>query len=674
MAKGNNFAKYKKDFDFSNNDNRNKNYSNTNNYHKANGNHYHNSNNGNKGLFVNPYSFIPISKQKPERIDAQKGMLSGRVLCTIDVQTPVFIPNTTFDYAENGHKHNVFYSYTDLSNEKSLKNEIQTPEKPIVPGSEIRGMIRNVYEQLTNSCFLEVDEFNLPYKRTNEPKELCIMCWNAEAGKWVLYYDIKKNKDYFVGVINNDVLYQKWGRNADFKRTHSQICNRYGIKNRVSFDTETGKIASSDNGSYYVHIPALMTSSKIVNNQKIFVANKQIIYKKPAPNSPCIELDNLTIERFEYVLGADENVKGGYGDLEVHKNYRKHYEHKLPLIVYVDKASKDTLFKDSVIYLSPACMGKEFFENKIPDILKMNAEHDKCNDPERACPACRLFGMVSENGTIKGRLRFCDAQSVDGTIKYSREITLPILASPRISSTEFYLRPPQNFKDGEIYKGIWNYDYFTTYSKMFMGKKSVTVFNRDSYDVQLAGRKVYWNRSFNHTTAQKTKMNTSVTPIEKGSFTFEVYFDKITEKELEKLLFCLELKDSAVENPTVHKIGTGKPIGMGQVKVLVNEVNLIEYKMNDTGEIERFDSIYSENEELRKEIEKGNEAKYIIKYSSDLKDKGLIDYPKGAHKSKGEIVEDIFTWFAKNRGSVSTPKIQQILPDILSDNQTLKKY
>ena len=669
MAKGNNnFSKYKKGFNFSADNSYGKGRNDS--YRNGNGNGSFRNNNDGKGFFVNPYSFIPVSKNEPERGAVKKGKLSGKISCTIEVKTPVFIPNTTFDYVEKEHKHNVFYSYTDLSGENELNNEVRTPEMPVVPGSEIRGMVRNVYEQLTNSCFLEVDEFNLPYKRTNEPKELCIMCWDEKSEKWILYYDVEKNKDYFVGVINNDILNMQWGRNADFKRVHSQICYKYGNKNRVNFDTTNGKITASANGGYYVHIPALMISSKKVNNQKILLANKQIIYKEPDADSAHIVLDEATIERFEYVLGADENVKGGYGDLEVHMNYRKHYEHKLPLIVYVDKSSKAAKFKNSVIYISPACMGKEFFKNKIPDILNKNREHDKCKNAKNACPACRLFGMVSEKGAVKGRLRFCDAKSVEGTIKYSDEITLPILASPRISSTEFYLRAPENYKEGDIYKGIWNYDYYTTYTKL--GGENQTI--RYPYIPEISGRKVYWNRNFTFAGAPKTKMNTSVTPIEKGQFTFEVYFDKLTEKELEQLLFCLELKDSDLENPTVHKIGTGKPIGMGQVKVLVNEINLTEYKMNVAGEIERIDSAYSSNQSVRSVIEAGDEAKYIIKYSSDIKDKALIDYPKGAHMSKGVMVEDVFTWFAKNRGSVSTPKIQQILPHISSDNQTLKKY
>ena len=705
MAKGkNNFDKYKKNFDFSNNDNRNKNYNNTNNSHRPDRNNHRSSNNGNGGLFVNPYSFIPISKQKPERADVKKGKLSGKISCTIDVQTPVFIPNTTFDYLENGHRHNVFYSYTDLSSEKKLNREIQTPEKPIVPGSEIRGMIRNVYEQLTNSCFLEVDEFNLPYKRTNEPKELCIMCWNEETGKWVLYYSVKEY--YFKGVISGSRLFAGWAKGDTFdsiKKKYTAVCNtyEYGKKNKIAFDPKNKTIIEAENLDYYVHIPVLMASKKELkdkngnvtkdfNNKPIKVptVNKQIIYTVPDTEAPHIELDEATLERFELVLGMDENVKGGYTDSGVNKDYnarkifesyKEHYRNKEPLIVYVDKASKDVEFKDCIIYLSPACMGKEFFENKIPAILEMNAEHNKCENAKTACPACRLFGMVSKNGAVKGRLRFCDAQAVNGTIKYSPEITLPVLASPRISSTEFYLKPPENFTEtvtdkygntNIIYKGLWNYDYFATYIKVDGENET----KRTPYTPELSGRKIYWNRSFNHTNAQKTKMNTSATPIEKGNFTFDIYFDKLTERELENLLFCLELKDSAVENSTAHKIGTGKPIGMGQVKVLVTGISLTEYKMNTVGEIERLDSIYSKNDDTRKEIEQSKEAQYIIKYSSDLKDKALIDYPKGEHMSKGEIVEDIFTWFAKNRGSVSTPKIQQILPDISADDQTLKKY
>lgn len=701
MAKGNNnFSKYKKGFNFSADNS----YGKGRNDSYRNGNGSFRNNNDGKGLFVNPYSFIPVSKNEPERGAVKKGKLSGKISCTIEVKTPVFIPNTTFDYVEKEHKHNVFYSYTDLSGENELSNEVRTPEMPVVPGSEIRGMVRNVYEQLTNSCFLEVDEFNLPYKRTNEPKELCIMCWDEEAGKWFLYHSVKEY--CFKGVISGSSFFASWAKGDTFdsiKKKYTLVCNtyQYGENNKIAFDPENKTIIESENLNYYVHIPVLMTSKKELKDKngniikdsnnnpiKVPTANKQIIYTVPDTETPHIELDKATLERFEYILGVDENVKGGYTDSGVNRDYnarkifesyKGHYRNKEPLLVYVDKASKDSGFKDSVIYLSPACMGKEFFKNKIPDILKMNAEHDKCNDPESACSACRLFGMVSENGAVKGRLRFCDAQSVNGTIKYSPEITLPILASPRISSTEFYLKPPENFaetfkdKRGNTntrYKGMWNYDYYATYIKVNGENETI----RTPYTPALSGRKVYWNRNFTFAGAPKTKMNTSVTPIEKGQFTFEVYFDKLTEKELEQLLFCLELKDSDLENPTVHKIGTGKPIGMGQVKVLVNEINLTEYKMNAAGEIERIDSAYSSNQSVRSVIEAGDEAKYIIKYSSDIKDKALIDYPKGAHMSKGVMVEDVFTWFAKNRGSVSTPKIQQILPHISSDNQTLKKY
>ncbi|MBR3789347.1 MAG: hypothetical protein IKJ86_05105, partial [Clostridia bacterium] len=160
--------------------------------------------------FVNPYSFIQLSKNEPSRKAVEKGEYTGKISCKLEVKSPVFIPNTSFDYKESEHKHNVFYSYSDLSNEKSLTDEIRKPQNPVIPGSEIRGMIRNVYEQLTNSCFSEVDEFNLPYKRTNEPKELCIMCWDEAEKVWKLYYNVKRNKDYYRGVVNGAKFDKDW--------------------------------------------------------------------------------------------------------------------------------------------------------------------------------------------------------------------------------------------------------------------------------------------------------------------------------------------------------------------------------------------------------------------------------------------------------------------------------
>ena len=136
--------------------------------------------------FINPYTFIPIPDKAPAREDIAntKGDLTGFIECSMEIKSPTFIPNTTERFSTETEEHYKydFYSYEDLS-KKDFPTE--PPKHPVIPGSEIRGMIRNVYEQLTNSCFPVVDENNWPYKRTNEPKKPYLLKW--ENNSWILY-------------------------------------------------------------------------------------------------------------------------------------------------------------------------------------------------------------------------------------------------------------------------------------------------------------------------------------------------------------------------------------------------------------------------------------------------------------------------------------------------------
>lgn len=642
--------------------------------------------------FVNPYSFIPIKDKEPTREEVNKGNLSGKISCTIEIVSPTFIPNTTksFAHPQNAdHKRKVFYSYEDLSGARDI-DDVRRPQNPVIPGSEIRGMIRNVYEQLTNSCFSEVDEFNLPYKRTNEPKELCIMCWDEEKEKWVLYTDLKKGEDYFTGaLISKDrgfhldrAGWKKYSR--QIKDLYKASCEKFLRENSIKVDYNPQNsdmvFPGNPNSDYHLHVAPMMY------NFMQSTANRMIVYKKPSGNG--IVLDKNTIERFEYVLGMNENVKGGYTDAvtnrdktvrDIFKKYINNYKSKkTPIVVYVDKHSKQKGFKDATIYISPSSMTKEYFSNKIPDVLHCNRKHDKCTDVKKVCPACRLFGTIlKEGGAIKGRVRFSDAvRDQETQVEYLREITLPILSSPRISSTEFYLKPPEELRCNEFgFDGIWNYDYYTTYRKIYnrQNNKSEIEFLRHKYDVELAGRKVYWNSKFKIEELDKGKMNSSVTPVNKGKFNFDVYFEDLTQAELEELLFCLELKDCSEKNNTVHKIGAGKPIGMGQVKITVKEpIERINY-MFENSLIKRVDTPYERNNEMKSEIENKEEAQMIIAYSSDLKldNDSMIEYPNAKNK-KGDST--VFNWFTQNRGVVTSPKIKQILPNILDDKKTLSKY
>ena len=60
------------------------------------------------------------------------------------------------------HKSYDFFSYTELEAGKTYENEYHIP---VIPGSEMRGVVRNVYETLTDSCMGVLNSEEYPVKR-----------------------------------------------------------------------------------------------------------------------------------------------------------------------------------------------------------------------------------------------------------------------------------------------------------------------------------------------------------------------------------------------------------------------------------------------------------------------------------------------------------------------------
>lgn len=683
--------------------------------------------------FINPYTFIPLDRNEPQRgaqDNSGKDTLSGFIDISVRIRedSPLFIPNTTKSFEEDvvvygkkgslpkkeEHFRKVFYSYRDLSGEEELTDGLRRPEQPVIPGSELRGMVRNVYEQLTNSCYPVIDENNLPYKRTNEPKLPCIMKWSQEKNCWMIYPDIRKGTDYFKGALLKNsagewflqedgwLAMEKWetikaqetgdrerkqlGR-KEIQRLRTEVSDNFRNGDPVRFQTKNRILKWDRNGEYILRIPSWMDGNKQnvrekdkdkkdgqqpddrpTSNQCIVYTANHLNDADGIPLSMEDERTRAAMERFEHVLGTgDKTIKGGYlTDVnqnrdanKVYSQFEKMYKNHKPLFVYADKDSVDSRFQNGVIYLAPAAMSKEFFSNTIETLLEKDRKHQPCSGKDSLCPACRLFGMIGDDGAAAGKLRFADTHAAEG-IDYGKETTLDILSSPRISSTEFYLRKPEDGSGRNAQ--IWNYDYYITTTK---GENKETDYHRFSYEPELAGRKVYWNRRFREGNADKRNMNISVTPLISGTFRSRIYFDRISREELENLLFCLE--PAGHDAAYYHKLGAGKPLGLGQVKVRAENVVCTRYCV-ENGTILKKSEPYQRDAKRAAEISRQETAALIRRYGTDLpeQDKALIDYPR----ENG----DIFKWFGQNRGTVTDPKIIYTLPRITEERQTLPAW
>lgn len=625
--------------------------------------------------FINPYTFIPIGEKEPDRKTVRealegKKLYDGYLECNLEIQSSTYIPNTSkkFEYLGKRTEHyfNDFFSYEDLSACDSDEIPVKPPQYPRIPGSEIRGMVRNVYEQLTNSCLSVIDEENLPYKRTPKPKEAAILDISTNTlYKGELYkaqYRVNK-KDPRI----NPTAEPGFGDIVNLK----EATKLWFEANSKGYITSYSKDEKPGHKEGYLLIGEKL-SFKNKKNVSIIVNTG----KKPR------KITNEDIQRFEAVLSRYD-----LGLTKEHEGYKEY------IAVYEDMKNKKSgmlpVFYSQVgksIYLSPAMITKEVFENTISDILRDNHNrHEPCSGEDGCfCPACRLFGMIGkgkDKNAIASRLRFTDTEIFDHP-KFDVPKVPPVLGTPRYSSTEFYLKEPEKSLGAEM----WNYDYYVKYH----GAGMTAITEAKLYDAKLSGRKVYWQgedkqadadkagqikNSYNNITAEEErinyiknnqlKMRQAIRTLTSGIAGFRVYFENITEAELGNLIFCINLSGNAL-----NRIGKGKPLGMGAVKTVVNNVELVGYKFKD-GEI--LSNISSERpEHFDYEESYKNNAKNILKYLTPLKDieAERVDYPRLDDTNNDKI----FDWFTKNRGrTILQPRIKQTLPGLNDTKKYLSK-
>ena len=90
-----------------------------------------------------PYNFAPFPNQPPSKSspaghDSMSGK-SGRLICTLQTLTPFLIKGEET-------------SETNGESNRSPFVPIQEKGRPIIPGASLKGMVRSVFEVLTNSC------------------------------------------------------------------------------------------------------------------------------------------------------------------------------------------------------------------------------------------------------------------------------------------------------------------------------------------------------------------------------------------------------------------------------------------------------------------------------------------------------------------------------------------
>ena len=488
--------------------------------------------------FVNPYNFISLGGKcsRPEADSAAK-TYTGVMQCTLKTLTPLFIPRNALSEDGEPRKDDIeFFSYDHKS----------TSPKPVIPGSSIRGMVRSVYEALTNSCLSTVDDEDVLYKRTTEPKRpgLLFNSGTEEEPVYTLFAAQRVLLNTRGGTFGIIVPLNKYHTG---EKVYIKTVDKKGRKAVAAI-----KKANSDG-----HIEGYVLIGEEFQNKhydSVFVRGAKI-----AADADQLKDDYNRLKQVWRLYQTKKNGGVNEGD-----GAYDGYLSANPLPVFYCKNPSGGH------YLSPACITKEVFSHSMKGILEAQGGYQSCDKQNCYCEACRLFGMVDgdDQGALASRVMFRDALPkvlpTDEEGWYDRPRSI-ILGGPKVTATEFYMEDA-----GGAY---FTYDYRVDSYRH-------TPAPRLSIKPKLRGRKFYWHSQAQRD-AQKdnknVKMTKTIRPVSAGKvFKFSVAFDRVTADELAKLKFALTLAFDNKSDDYAHKLGHGKPIGFGSVKITVGKPSAYE--------------------------------------------------------------------------------------------------
>jgi CRISPR-associated protein (TIGR03986 family) len=647
--------------------------------------------------FVNPYHFIELARQLEKKFKYQdrkaEGALTGWLECTLETKSSIFIPNTT-SVEEDGKGGNFsdvfeirttpknpedkaeivksydFYSYTNLAGQKHPPEPV-----PVIPGSEIRGMVRSAFEAVTNSCLSTIDDEQKLYKRVQTPAKPGRLVFENNQWKIIECGKYRLPKSWLNEKRPPILIHGKEYREGQpvFIKINYKNFKVLEISQQAGRELKPGFLhigEYNENKNY----EAVFVPRKDKQSQKIL--EKRLNQEQvPAILSNLLEnvllycaKQNKTDKHYQYKhFQLDENQLKGVLRLAqrydgqqmtivefnriLQHDFKKVFDYLNGACIYF--VSRRGMHGERY-YLSPAAIGREIFYNKLTDLI---GSFTPCTKLDHLCEACAVFGIAGKEEAAASRIRFTDAH-VQGAYQFAQPQTLQELASPKLSATEFYLKKPQG-------ADLWNYDYAVNWRNAKFGIANHTP--------EIRGRKFYWHQKdvdVEHK-GEATERNVHVRPLKKGKFSFKVYFNNITKDELHKLLWVLEIggKDSHA-----HKIGMGKPIGLGSVQIRVDRI--ITRKLAIDGKTVKYDldDQYEKPDyaNVQEQFPFPKGVKQFLKITDFENAPANVSYPYNeVAKSKDapDGKSPTYEWFGANKqiqgtgGTGTAPVINEALPE-----------
>lgn len=408
---------------------------------------------------------------------------------------------------------------------------------PTIPGSSLKGMVKEIFKIVTASSFR-------PYQRGTGLGDF--------EDRYLYFRDIasaiKPLKEYYASRMMNPI---KNGAGLSTpKATPGFIIqtanNEYyavpSVAKKIYYEAEKELVAKQRTPSIdwthtyvNVHVGAMRSKRTFMRITKPCNFDKRI----PIPQS-CIE--SYADDKNRGTLDLLDKKTGKSG--EAAKEYTHSTDVKFVVPCYFTE-------KDGVVeHFGHGRYYRIAYDLKISDHLPNSLERH--NNGVDLCDS--VFGY---GDNWAGRVSFSDAH-VQGTLKMCPSDYPHPLMGPNPTSFQLYLN--QDVDDHNTYNH-WGHEH-----------------------ASLRGYKMYWHqplekaKNWTRTVEEKEIKGTrKIRPVDRGvTFTSRIHFERLSDVELGALLMSLNLdKYSGGQRRTYYKLGMGKSIGFGSIK-LNTEVTIFD--------------------------------------------------------------------------------------------------
>lgn len=574
--------------------------------------------------FLNPYNFVRhLEAQHPDKEpllgrcsppphDRYIG-LTGRITCQLTATTPIFTSDSHEIIEERVgggkiHRHYQFF---------------RDPQGTVaIPATTVRGCVRSIFEAATNSCFAHfAGEKRLSYhlppgdamklvpgrvrKVDNTKWELDLLpgttpisplqrptgpqyaAWvNTYRPLWASRSSVKAPTSRYAARTRLSLAGWKHGEECQaLIELVEHPLKRFEFWNVISL-TKPGALSPVPVGTQRI-----VNGFLSINNQNIENKHDERVFFSSGPLR-AIDLPKDASRSYEELIAdyqdrhksdvkkrsdpaSTQGTAPAYSRFVIERTGTRQEKLRHGDLVYAMLENRPNGF--AVKFIVPVSVPRVSYKRMLRQLLPQDVL-EKCSSYDKLCPACRVFGWVEGNDSdsarelplsvrtaYAGRVRFSHAPLVKDAGQHE-PITLAILSTPKPTTSRFYLRP----KTGKPRSGLDDYQV-----------------NYDAETQILRGRKIYRHQGdrlnpqeYQSVGDTKSDQNRTLHGVQKvGSvFEFEVNFENLSKLELGMLLWSLEL------NGWNHRVGLGKPLGLGSAKIKVMQLRMLDTEARYTAQ------------------------------------------------------------------------------------------